>query len=261
MIEEIFLLILAFIFGSIIGSFLNVLIYRLPRGKSPLKPAFSFCTSCGKPIKWYDNIPIISYILLRGRCRYCKSPISIRYPLVETLTGFASVFAYLKAGFSIDYIFLLFFFAAMITLSFIDFEFKIIPDEINYTGFVVGIIYSFFRSDDFTPLDAILGAFVGAGFLLLIKFIYEKYKGIEALGWGDIKLLLFIGSFTGWFGALFTIFVGSLLATLISILDLYLSKRNEDFKTYELAFGPYLAIAGSIYILIGEVINKLYGFS
>jgi leader peptidase (prepilin peptidase)/N-methyltransferase len=260
MIEEIFSLIFAFIFGTIIGSFLNVLIYRLPRGKSPLKPLFSFCPNCGNQIKWYDNIPIISYILLKGKCRYCEAPISLKYPIVETLTGFASVLTYLKVGFSIDYIFLFFFFCAMITLSFIDFEFKIIPDEINYTGFIVGIIYSFFRTDGFTPLDAFVGAFVGAGFLLIIKFIYEKFKGIEALGWGDIKLLLFIGSFTGWFGALFTVFVGSVLATLISLLDLYLSKKNEDFKTYELAFGPYLAIAGSIYVLIGEVINKLYGF-
>ena len=257
MIDEIISILIAFIFGAIIGSFLNVLIYRLPRGKSPLKPAFSFCPSCGERIKWYDNIPIISYILLKGRCRNCKSKISIQYLLVEFLTGFASVLAYLKAGFSIDYLFLLFFFSAMITLSFIDFEFKIIPDEINYTGFIVGIIYSFFR-DNFSPLDAIIGALFGAGFLLAIKFLYEKYKGIEALGWGDIKLLLFIGSFTGWFGALFTIFVGSLLATLISLLDLYLNKKNEDFKNYELAFGPYLAIAGSIYMLMGDVIIKYY---
>jgi leader peptidase (prepilin peptidase)/N-methyltransferase len=258
MIEEIIALIFAFIIGAVIGSFLNVLIYRLPRGLSPIKPVFSFCPSCGKKIKWYDNIPIISYFLLKGRCRYCKEPISIKYPLVETLSGFASVLTYLKVGFSIDYIFLMFFFGAMITLSFIDFEFQIIPDEINFTGFFVGIIYSFFRSDNFTPLDAIIGAIVGAGFLLIIKFIYEKFKGIEALGWGDVKLLLFIGSFTGWFGALFTIFAGSLLATLISLLDLYLSKRDEDFKTYELAFGPYLAIAGSIYVLVGDVIDKYF---
>jgi len=260
MADEIISILVAFIFGTIIGSFLNVLIYRLPRGKSPLKPIFSFCPSCEKKIEWYDNIPIISYIILKGKCRHCGAKISIQYPLVEFLTGFASVLAYLKVGFSVDYLFLLFFFSAMITLSFIDFEFKIIPDEINYTGFAVGLIYSFVRSDNFTPLDAIIGAMFGAGFLLIIKILYEKYKGIEALGWGDIKLLLFIGSFTGWFGALFTIFVGSLLATLISLLDLYLNKKNEDFKNYELAFGPYLAIAGSIYMLMGDVIIKYYLF-
>ena len=257
MTEEKFLfLVLAFIFGSIIGSFLNVVIYRLPRGKSPLKPLFSYCPNCGSQIKFYDNIPLLSYIILKGKCRVCKAKIPIRYFIVELITGFASVLTFLKTGLSIDYIFIFSFLALMITLSFIDFDFRIIPDEINLIGFILGIIYSFFRKD-FTVLDSFLGALVGAGFLYIIAYLYEKYKGIEGLGMGDVKLMAFIGSYLGVFGAFFTIFFGSILGTFIALIGAIFSK-TENKATYEIPFGPYLAIAASIYIFIGDKIKAFY---
>ncbi len=254
--EKILFLIGAFIFGSIIGSFLNVLIYRLPRGLTPFKPIFSFCPNCKTKIKYYDNIPIISYLFLKGKCRNCKSPISLRYPIVEALTGFASVLAYLKAGLSVDYVFTFLFLALMITLSFIDFDFKIIPDEINFLGFILGLIYTFFR-DNYSLLDGIIGAGIGGGFLFAIAYFYKKLKGIEGLGMGDVKLMIFIGSYIGWFGALFTIFLGSILGTIIALVGA-LASNVEDKGKYEIPFGPYLAIAGSIYILIGDRIKALY---
>ena len=255
-VEKIYLILGAFIFGTIIGSFLNVVIYREVNNKSVIDPLFSVCPSCGERIKFYDNIPIISYLILRGRCRNCDAPISIRYLIVEMLTGFASVLSILKAGISIDYIFIFAFLSLMIALSFIDFDRKIIPDEINLIGFILGIVYAFFRKD-FSLLDSIIGALVGGGFLFAIAYFYEKYKGIEGLGMGDVKLMAFIGSYVGWFGALFTIFLGSVLGTVIAIAGA-LTSNVEDKGKYEIPFGPYLAIAGSIYLLIGDKIKAFY---
>ncbi|MDQ7055120.1 MAG: prepilin peptidase [Persephonella sp.] len=220
---EILLYIAFFIFGTVIGSFLNVLIYRLPRGKSPLKPVFSFCPECGTNIKWYDNIPVVSYILLKGRCRNCGHRISIRYLIVEIITGVASVLSYLKWGLSIDYLFIFIFLCVIIAITFIDIDFKIIPDELNLSGFLTGIVYTFFRGD-FTVLDGFSGAVVGAGFLWAVAYLYMKFRGIEGLGMGDVKMMAFVGMYAGWFGALFTIFVGSFLGALIGGLSAYLLK-------------------------------------
>ncbi len=250
------LYIVAFIFGTIIGSFLNVVIYRLPRRGSILKPAFSFCPSCGTTIKWYDNIPIISYFLLKGRCRVCKSSISKRYPFVEFLTGVASVLSLWKTGLSIDYFFVFSFIAILIAITFIDLDFKIIPDELNLFGFILGLTYSFFRKD-FTPVDAVLGAVVGAGILWLIAFAYEKLRGIEGLGFGDVKMMAFIGTYVGWFGSLFTIFFGSLIGTIVGLIFAYVSKA-EDKGNFEIPFGPFLALGAAVYIFFGDVIKNWY---
>ncbi|WP_297453836.1 A24 family peptidase [Persephonella sp.] len=251
-----FYLFAAFIFGLIVGSFLNVVIYRLPRGKSVASPAFSFCPSCGQKIKWYDNIPVLSYLVLKGRCRYCGSKISLRYPFVEILTGIASVAAFWKTGVSVDYIFIFLFLALMIAITFIDIDFKIIPDEINFIGFVSGIVYSFFRTD-FSWIDALIGAAVGAGFLFGIAYFYLKFRGIEGLGMGDVKMMAFVGTYIGWFGSLFTIFFGSLLGAVVGILGAYLSK-SEDKGKFEIPFGPFLALAAVIYLFFGETIKSWY---
>lgn len=253
---EIIYIIIFFIFGAIIGSFLNVVIYRLPRNKSIVSPAFSFCPGCGAPIKWYDNIPILSYLVLRGRCRNCKNKISIRYFLVEIITGISSVAAYLKTGLSIDYIFVFTFFSIMIAITFIDIEFKIIPDELNFIGFIIGFIYTFFRQD-FSWTDGIIGAIVGAGFLWIIAYLYLRFRGIEGLGMGDVKMMAFVGMYLGWFGALFTIFVASLLGAVIGILAAYFSK-SENKSRFEIPFGPFLAIASVLYLFIGESVKNWY---
>ncbi len=252
--EKIFFLIASFIFGTIIGSFLNVVIYRLPRGKSIGKPAFSFCPSCGNKIRWYDNIPLISYMILRGKCRYCKNPISFRYFFVELLTGLGSVFSYLKTGLSYEYFFIFGFVAIMIAITFIDFQFRIIPDQLNLFGFIMGIIYSTLKMN---ILDSLIGVVVGAGFLWGIAYFYLRFRGIEGLGMGDVKMMAFVGAYLGWFGAFFTIFVGSFIGAIVGIVGAYISK-SEDKGKFEIPFGPFLAFASVVYIFFGENIKDWY---
>ena len=244
-----------FIFGLIIGSFLNVVIYRLPRRKSIVYPP-SECPSCNTKIKFYDNIPVISYLILGGKCRTCKTKIPIRYPIIELLTGISAVLVYLKWGLSIDFAFMFLYIALMIALSVIDLDFKIIPDEINFVGAVSGFIYAFFRQD-LSVLDALLGAIVGSGLLFLVGYLYLKFRKIEGLGLGDVKLMIFIGTYVGWFGALFTIFIGSLLGAVVGILYTSIFKVG-DKRSFQLPFGPFLAFASIIYIFFGEAIKSWY---
>ena len=252
--EKTFFIVASFIFGTIIGSFLNVVIYRLPRGKSIGKPAFSFCPSCGSKIRWYDNIPLFSYIVLRGKCRNCKSPISFSYFFVELLTGIGSALSYLKTGLSYEYFFIFGFVAVMVAVTFIDIQFRIIPDQLNLFGFIMGIIYSLLKMNIF---DSIAGIVVGAGFLWGIAYFYLRFRGIEGLGMGDVKMMAFVGAYLGWFGALFTIFVGSFLGAVVGILGAYLSK-SEDKGKFEIPFGPFLAFASVIYLFFGENIKEWY---
>ena len=252
---NLFILLSVCILGCIVGSFLNVVIYRFPRGKSVVRPR-SYSVSCGHQIRWYENIPIVSYILLKGKCSSCGEKISLRYPFVEFLTGLAAVAAYLKWGLTVDFIFNFLFLAILIAITFIDIDFKIIPDELNLIGFILGIIYSFFRPD-YTVIDALLGATVGAGFLFLIGYLYFKIKDIEGLGFGDVKLMASVGTYLGWFGSLFTIFFGSLVGAVVGITVAYL-KREKDKGKYEIPFGPFLALGAVVYLFFGDKIREWY---
>lgn len=247
-----------FLFGLSVGSFLNVVIYRMPRQISIVYPP-STCPVCKNRIRWYDNIPVVSYILLRGKCRFCGNKIGIKYPLVEILTGLSAIAVYLKFGFDLDFLFYFYFVASMIALSFIDLEFKIIPDQINFSGLFVGLIFSVVNSIKTQSLEmivyAFVGAAVGAGFLYLVAFLYLKYRGIEGLGMGDVKLMAFIGAYTGWFGALFTIFFGSLVGAIVGISVIKLLKKDYY---YEIPFGPFLAAGGLVYLFFGEYIKQFY---
>ncbi|WP_297889933.1 A24 family peptidase [Sulfurihydrogenibium sp.] len=259
-VYELIKMLAIFFLGLSIGSFLNVIIYRMPREMSIVYPP-STCPECKNRIKWYDNIPVISYIFLKGKCRFCKTPISVRYPTVEFITGVSALVSYLKFGFTVDFIFAFYFLASMIALSFIDWDFKIIPDEINYLGLLSGLIYAGIKSfqlKDFNPLiNSFLGAVVGAGFLFLIFYFYLKVRKIEGLGLGDVKLLAFVGSYVGWFGALFTIFFGSVLG-LVASLYFMKKEKADDFMKLEIPFGPFLALAGVIYLFFGEKIYNFY---
>ncbi|RUM50830.1 MAG: prepilin peptidase [Hydrogenothermus sp.] len=247
--------IFVFAFGTIIGSFLNVLIYRLPRDMSIVFPS-SHCPKCGHKLRWYENIPVFSYIFLKGKCNKCKTSISLKYPIVEILTGLSASLSYLKWGISIDFAFNFVFLALVIAISFIDLDFKIIPDELNLIGFLSGLIYSAIRAD-FSIIDALLGSFVGAGFLFATAYLYLKFRGIEGLGMGDVKLLAFFGSYLGWFGSLFVIFVGSILGVIVGLTLAYIYK-SEDKAKFEIPFGPYLSIAGVLYLFFGEIIKNWY---
>jgi len=254
-IPDLFLILAAYLFGTVIGSFLNVLIYRLPRDKSIVYPPSS-CPNCGHKIRWYENIPIVSYMFLKGKCSSCSKKISLRYPFVEFITGLSAVVSYLKWGLTLDFAFSFLFLSLIIVVIFVDIDFKIIPDEINLIGFISGFIYSFLRSD-FSIVDAVVGALVGAGFLFAVAYFYLKVRKIEGLGMGDVKLLAFFGTYLGWFGSLFTIFLGSFLGAVIGISMAYLQKA-EDKSKFEIPFGPFLSLAAVIYLFFGEYIKNFY---
>jgi leader peptidase (prepilin peptidase)/N-methyltransferase len=267
---EIFTYILSFIFGTVIGSFLNVCIYRLPKEESIVYPG-SHCTSCNEPISFYNNIPILSYLFLRGKCSKCNSKISFRYPLVEILTGLLFLATVWSFGLSIETFFYLIFISALIPITFIDLEHMIIPNVITYPGIIVGILYNALKTDwgyglelinnfslgiqsffsllsEVPILDSIFGVILGGGLLLLIAYVYEAVKKRQGMGMGDVKLLAMIGAFFGWEGVLFVIFLGSILGSVIGI-SIIIAKRG-DLK-YALPFGPFLSIAAVIYIFTG----------
>ena len=261
---------LAFVLGAVIGSFLNVCIYRIPRNESIIRPG-SHCTSCNKPISFYHNIPILSYILLRGRCSGCNSKISSRYPFVELLTGLLFLITAGMFGLSIESLVYLMLISSLIVITFIDLEHKIIPNAVTYPGIAVGILYGAVITDwgswgevtanytagklnffsllrELPVLDSIFGVILGAGTLLLIAYAYKAVKKRDGMGMGDVKLLAMIGSFFGWEGVLFAIFLGSILGS-VSGIAIIVSGRG-DMK-YALPFGPFLSVAAVIYIFTG----------
>jgi leader peptidase (prepilin peptidase)/N-methyltransferase len=243
------LIVLFFILGAVIGSFLNVVIYRLPKDESIIRPG-SHCPNCGTPIRFYDNIPFLGYLMLKGRCRKCGSVISIRYLLVEMITALVFATFFHLFGLSIELPILLVFASVLIVISFIDFDYYIIPDIFSLGGIVLGIIVSFGRPD-FTFLDSILGVILGGGILYVIAKSYEVIRKREGMGGGDIKLLGMIGAFCGWKGVVFSLVTGSLVGTIIGI-PLMLIKR-QDTK-YALPFGPFLSLGALVYTIAGTYI-------
>lgn len=268
--EVILLYIFSFIFGSIIGSFLNVCIYRLPKEESIVYPG-SHCTSCKRSINFYHNIPILSYIFLKGRCSYCNSEIPFIYPTIETLTGLLFVATLWRFGLGPDTIFYLVFICGLIVITFVDLKHMIIPNVITYPGIIVGILYNalitnwqnslelvsnfsfgilnFFELLNEIPiLDSLFGVILGGGILLLIAYTYEIIKKRQGMGMGDVKLLALIGAFLGWQGVFFVIFSSSILGSVVG-LSIIIARRG-DLK-YALPFGPFLSIAAIIYIFTG----------
>jgi len=250
---NIYLYSIAFIFGSIVGSFLNVAIIRLPKGESILFPP-SHCPGCGKPIKFYDNVPILSYILLRGKCRNCQAKISLQYPLVEFLAGTLSLAIFFKFPIFPFYIIYFVLIAALIVVSFIDLEHRIIPDLITLPGIPVGFAASFFLPEITYP-DSLAGIFLGGGTLYLIALTYHILTKKEGMGGGDIKLLAMLGGFIGIKGVLFTIFFGSLLGTLVGVVMIFFGKKG---RFYAIPFGPFLSTASVIYLFFGKSILTWY---
>ena len=235
-----------FILGSWIGSFLNVCIYRLPNSKSIVYPP-SACPGCNTPIRFYDNIPILSFLLLRGKCRNCKAVISMRYPLVELMVGLFAVCAYLKFGLTLQALIIYLFIAALIVITFIDIDHRIIPDAISLPGIPIGFAASFF-SPAITYLESLVGILVGGGSLLLVAWLYSLITHKEGMGGGDIKLLAMIGAFVGWQGVLLTIFLSSAIGTLCGLLVMIRSGKNMKLA---IPFGPFLAMGAMIHIFFG----------
>lgn len=250
-------LIFAFLFGLTLGSFLNVCIYRIPIKKSIAFPP-SGCTVCGSRIKFYDNIPILSYLILRGRCRHCGEAFSMLYPTVELVMGLLSVallayFNVFNHNFPIYFIFLIFI-AALICISFIDLEHQIIPDVISLPGILIGFILSFFFPH-VTWVSSLIGILIGGGILYLVALLFEVLMKKEGMGGGDIKLLAMIGAWLGWKAVLFVILASSLAGSILGSIMLLLAKKG--LRT-QIPFGPYLALGAILYIFFGNELIEWY---
>jgi len=256
------LIVVAFVFGAIVGSFLNVCIVRIPKGDSIVHPA-SHCPSCKKPIRFYDNVPLLSYLLLRGRCHSCGERISPRYFFVELLMGCLSVALYYQFGLSLAFLVSFIFVAALIVISFIDLDVRIVPDVISLPGIVAGLLFSivgrYLINDSFdvipSPLSALIGVLVGGGFLLALAWAYEAFTGIEGMGGGDIKLLAMIGAFLGWTSIPFTIFFASLTGSVIG-LGFMIAKGVG--RRFALPFAPFLCLGALFYLFFGDRLVEFY---
>jgi leader peptidase (prepilin peptidase)/N-methyltransferase len=241
----------ALAFGLIIGSFLNVCIYRLPLKKSVVWPA-SRCPECDAPIEPYDNIPVLSYLALRGRCRACKAPISVKYPIIEALTGALFLAAYLMFEPPVLYQRLVFG-CAMIVLFVIDLEHRILPDVITLPGILLGFALSFFMPPGW--FDSLLGIVLGGGSLWLIGEVYYRLRHEEGMGFGDVKMLAMIGAFLGWKLMLLTLVLSSFLGSVIGLGMIAI--RLGDLK-YALPFGSFLAIGAIAASTVGDRIVNWY---
>ncbi len=244
----------AFIFGTCIGSFLNVCIYRIPENRSIIYPGSS-CPNCHYSIPFYLNFPILSYLFLRGRCKFCRHPISIRYPFIETLTGVFAVLLFLKFGLTPAMFYWFFFISTLVTISFIDMDHQIIPDRISIPGIFI-FSFSFYFLPEMTLLQSFIGILGGGGILYAVAAAYYLLKKQEGMGGGDIKLLAMIGAATGIKGILFTIFAGSLLGTLAGLsIMLYMKTANTKHR---IPFGPFLSAGAILYIFFGHELIQWY---
>ena len=245
--------ILIFILGLIVGSFSNVCIYRIPKNESIIYPA-SHCPKCCATIKAIDNIPLFSYVLLKGRCRNCKSKISIQYPIVEFLTGLIYFIVYLIYGLSIQSLIYIVLSSALIIIAFIDFKEQIIPDEISLPGIAIGFATSFFVPY-ISFMNSALGILAGGGVILVIAWGGSVVFKKEAMGGGDIKLAAMIGAFLGWKYIIISLFLGFFTGALTGII-LILSKIRS--KEDMIPFGPFIILGSFITLLWGEQIISWY---
>ena len=243
----------SFFFGLIWGSFLNVCIHRIPLKQSIIHPSSS-CPNCGTPVRFYDNIPIISYIFLLGRCRHCSKRISVQYPVVELIMGLLSLGLFLKFGLSPQYFLFFLFSAALVIISFIDLQHQIIPDIISLPGIIIGLAVSFVFIH-IGWMDSMIGIIAGGGSLYIVAFVFERLTGKEGMGGGDVKLLAMIGAWMGWRGLLFIILLSSLTGTVIGSISLLAARKGLKAK---IPFGPFLSLGALIYLFWGQELKFWY---
>jgi leader peptidase (prepilin peptidase)/N-methyltransferase len=239
--------------GLMIGSFLNVCIYRIPRNLSIVWPR-SRCTACGHELSWYENLPVVSYVVLRGRCRSCGAPFSVMYPLVELTTAAVFEVGYWWYGLTPLLGVRLLFACAMIVLFVIDLQHKILPNEITLPGVVVGLMLSGVTGEP-GWLSSLIGIAVGAGTLFAIAEAYYRVRGEEGLGMGDVKMLAMIGAFLGWKMVLLTLVLSSISGSIVGVAILLV--KRESLK-YALPFGTFLAIGALISAVAGDALLMWY---
>jgi leader peptidase (prepilin peptidase)/N-methyltransferase len=245
--------VIALMLGCILGSFYNVVIYRLPAGQSIVQPG-SRCPSCGNAIAAYDNIPMMSYLLLGGKCRRCKAPISVRYPLIEGISGLLALLLFRRYGLhpqlAIEFIFC----SLLLIIAMIDLDTFLIPDILSLSGIVLGLAFSFF-TPRLSWSDSLLGIILGGGILYVIATGYALLRHKEGMGGGDIKLLGMIGAFVGWQGVAFTILVSSVSGMLIALPMMWRSGKGLGSA---IPYGPFLAFGAVAYIFWGRLFFHWY---
>jgi leader peptidase (prepilin peptidase)/N-methyltransferase len=243
----------AVLFGAMVGSFLNVCIHRLPKEESIVTPR-SRCPACQSPIRAWDNVPLLSFLLLRGRCRACGHPISWRYPLVEALTALLFVFTVERFGVTLKSAFLLTFLCGLVVVSFIDLDHQIIPNAITLPGIPLGLIGGLLVREP--PLvDRLIGALAGAGFLYLVLFYGGVLYGQEAMGEGDLNLIALVGAFLGWKAVVVTILIACVVGSAVG-LGLMAVKRLG--RRQHIPFGPFLALGAVVGLFWGERLLAWY---
>lgn len=238
--------------GAVIGSFLNVCIYRLPLGQSVVWPG-SACPSCGRALPWYENVPVASFLVLRARCSGCKTPISWQYPIVEIVTGVMFGGAWWLYGPGILLVSRLILGCALIVLFMVDLEHRILPDVITLPGILVGFALSFFTGVGWLP--SLIGILFGGGILWLMFEIWLRLRGIEALGFGDVKMLAMIGAFLGWKLTFVTLLLGSLAGSLLGLM--LIAFRRGGMQT-ALPFGTFLALGAAAAAVFGQTALAFY---
>lgn len=261
--------IFSFVLGAMVGSFLNVCIYRIPRGLSVVRPR-SKCPKCDNAIAWFDNLPIVSWLTLGAKCRHCGQPISWLYPLVEAITGTLFFLVFWRFGISVATPIYMLLAAALVLVTFVDLTDWTIPDEVTLPGIVIGIVVAalgmmlgresgLFLHDQYSILNAIIGAVVGAGILYGLDKLALILLKKPGMGLGDVKLMAMLGAFFGWSGALMTIMFGAIVGSIFGIaMVLYQRSKGEPEASHYLPFGPYLALGGLIVMFFGNPIWQFY---
>lgn len=270
--------VLIFILGLCLGSFLNVVIHRLPREDVSISsPPRSVCPSCDSHIGWYDNLPMVSYIFLLGKCRHCQTRISIRYPLVELMSGVLTLAVFFKFGMGIRFFLEVYFVLGLVAITYIDLDEMIIPDAITLPGIALGLIGAAVAPDYsligpwlggvfmswgvenlrwLSIIGSVLGMIVGGGSVWVIFQAYYLWRKEEGIGGGDFTLLAMVGAFLGWRAVFLTIFFGSVAALVYAIIDSI--RAGEFHPQMKLPFGPFLSLAALVYLFFGESILYWY---
>ena len=244
----------SFLFGAVVGSFLNVVILRLPDKEQSIVFPASHCPQCSTPLHWYENIPILSFLVLRGKCRTCNKKISCQYPIVELCMGLLSAALLFHYGVSFEFAFYFLFSAALLVIIFIDIHHQLIPDVISLPGIVIGFAGSFLNSTVSWQQSA-FGILLGGGVLYAIALGYYLLTKRDGMGGGDIKLLAMIGAFLGWQSLLYVIFASSLLGSIVGIAAMFKQRKGGQTR---IPFGPFLSLAALSWIFFQQSILKLW---
>ncbi len=254
MFLHVFVAVYVTVLGLIVGSYLNVVVHRLPRGVSTVWPR-SRCTSCGAAIRAFDNLPVVSYLLLRGRCRSCGAGISWRYPAIETLTGLLFLACLLRFGLGVETLAAVVFCCLMIVLAAIDVEHMLLPDRLTLPGLALGLLFQLFLPWAGGLLGGGLGALLGGGILLAISGAWYLLRREEGMGLGDVKMLAMVGAFLGWKGVIVTLFVSTLSG---AVVGLAVARRSGAGLKAKLPFGAFLALAALVALFFGARLVDAY---